>query len=141
MHLSSKIHKFSISAIFYSSRTCVKIDFLYFSGVSTRSHSQVKRMTGLYTGPYFDSSSATNITAQLGTRAFLPCKVRQLGNKSVSDYFWKNNNKNDKWQFLSINLFGYLRVIKGEFNGAFIMNTALCSLYMSGTKGWGGEVG
>lgn len=41
-------------------------------------------MTGLYTGPYFDSSSATNITAQLGTRAFLPCKVRQLGNKSVS---------------------------------------------------------
>ncbi|XP_033224469.1 lachesin-like [Belonocnema kinseyi] len=54
------------------------------SGVCTRSHSLVKRMTGLYTGPYFDTSSPTNITAQLGTRAFLPCKVRQLGNKSVS---------------------------------------------------------
>ncbi|CAG7692176.1 unnamed protein product [Allacma fusca] len=40
--------------------------------------------TGLYTGPYFDTSTPTNITAQLGTHAFLPCKVKQLGNKSVS---------------------------------------------------------
>ncbi|CAB3379758.1 Hypothetical predicted protein [Cloeon dipterum] len=45
-------------------------------------HQHVKRFSGLYTGPYFDTSIATNITAQLGTHAFLPCKVKQLGNKS-----------------------------------------------------------
>ncbi|XP_012282057.1 cell adhesion molecule 4 [Orussus abietinus] len=53
------------------------------TGVSTRSHSLVKRFNGLYTGPYFDHNP-TNVTAQLGTHAYLPCKVRQLGNKSVS---------------------------------------------------------
>lgn len=43
-----------------------------------------KRYVGLYTGPYFDPSAPNNITAQLGTHAYLPCKVRQLSNKSVS---------------------------------------------------------
>lgn len=52
--------------------------------MSTRSHSLVKRFDGIYTGPYFDSNTPTNITAQLGGHAYLPCKVRQLGNKSVS---------------------------------------------------------
>ncbi|XP_057321825.1 hemicentin-2-like [Microplitis mediator] len=54
------------------------------TGVSTRSHSLVKRYAGIYQGPYFDEHSLKNYTAQLGTNAFLPCKVRQLGNKSVS---------------------------------------------------------
>lgn len=44
----------------------------------------VKRFSGLYTGPYFDPSTPINITTQLGTHAYLPCKVKQLGNKSVS---------------------------------------------------------
>lgn len=39
---------------------------------------------GLYTGPFFDPTSPNNITTQLGTHAYLPCKVKQLGNKSVS---------------------------------------------------------
>ncbi|XP_022915179.1 zwei Ig domain protein zig-8-like [Onthophagus taurus] len=47
-------------------------------------HAVKKRFTGLYTGPYFDPSTTTNITTQLGTHAYLPCKVKQLGNKSVS---------------------------------------------------------
>ena len=38
---------------------------------------------GLYTGPFFDPTSPNNITTQLGTHAYLPCKVKQLGNKSV----------------------------------------------------------
>ncbi|KAE8748552.1 hypothetical protein FOCC_FOCC004728 [Frankliniella occidentalis] len=38
---------------------------------------------GLYTGPFFDPNSPNNITTQLGTHAYLPCKVKQLGNKSV----------------------------------------------------------
>ncbi|XP_011310822.1 lachesin [Fopius arisanus] len=54
------------------------------TGVSTRSHSLVRRFAGIYPGPYFDENSPKNCTAQLGTNAFLPCKVRQLGNKSVS---------------------------------------------------------
>ncbi|KAK9506054.1 hypothetical protein O3M35_008059 [Rhynocoris fuscipes] len=44
----------------------------------------MKRFSGLYTGPYFDPATTTNITTQLGTHAYLPCKVKQLGNKSVS---------------------------------------------------------
>ncbi|XP_013142504.1 PREDICTED: lachesin-like, partial [Papilio polytes] len=43
-----------------------------------------KRYVGLYTGPYFDPTAPNNITAQLGTHAYLPCKIRQLSNKSVS---------------------------------------------------------
>ncbi|XP_075979764.1 neurotrimin-like [Anticarsia gemmatalis] len=43
-----------------------------------------KRYVGLYTGPYFDPTAPNNITTQLGTHAYLPCKVRQLSNKSVS---------------------------------------------------------
>lgn len=34
-----------------------------------------KRYVGLYTGPYFDPSAPNNITAQLGTHAYLPCKA------------------------------------------------------------------
>ncbi|XP_049822414.1 hemicentin-2-like [Aethina tumida] len=54
-----------------------------FSGGDAATHA-VKRFTGLYTGPYFDPTTTTNITTQLGTHAYLPCKVKQLGNKSVS---------------------------------------------------------
>lgn len=64
-------------------RLLTRISIYDVSGVSTRSHSLVKRFDGIYTGPYFDSNSPTNITAQLGSHAYLPCKVRQLGNKSV----------------------------------------------------------
>ncbi|XP_061719691.1 hemicentin-2-like [Cydia pomonella] len=45
---------------------------------------RARRYVGLYTGPYFDPAAPNNITAQLGTHAYLPCKVRQLSNKSVS---------------------------------------------------------
>ena len=37
-----------------------------------------KRYVGLYTGPYFDPSAPNNITTQLGTHAYLPCKVRTV---------------------------------------------------------------
>jgi hypothetical protein len=45
------------------------------------------RFTGLYTGPYFDQSTSlnpANVTAELGRTARLPCKVKQLGGKTVS---------------------------------------------------------
>ncbi|XP_055679691.1 zwei Ig domain protein zig-8-like isoform X2 [Lutzomyia longipalpis] len=37
-----------------------------------------------HTGPYLSDHDITNITTQVGTHAYLPCKVKQLGNKSVS---------------------------------------------------------
>ena len=36
--------------------------------------------------PYFDSSAANNVTALVGKSAYLSCKVRNLGNKTVSNY-------------------------------------------------------
>lgn len=39
------------------------------------SGARAKRYVGLYTGPYFDPSAPNNITTQLGTHAYLPCKV------------------------------------------------------------------
>lgn len=36
------------------------------------------------TGPYFDKASSKNITALLGKTAYLSCRVKNLGNKTVS---------------------------------------------------------
>ena len=44
----------------------------------------MRAYTGLYTGPYFDTGPPSNVTSQFGTHAFLPCRIKQLGNKSVS---------------------------------------------------------
>lgn len=73
----NNIRSFDILSILYGTL------FIIILGVSTRSHSLIKRFAGIYPGPYFDESSPKNCTAQLGTSAFLPCRVRQLGNKSV----------------------------------------------------------
>lgn len=35
-------------------------------------------------GAFFDPNSPSNISAQLGSSAYLPCKIRNLGNKTVS---------------------------------------------------------
>uniref|UniRef100_A0A1B6M637 Ig-like domain-containing protein n=1 Tax=Graphocephala atropunctata TaxID=36148 RepID=A0A1B6M637_9HEMI len=40
--------------------------------------------TGARPGPYFDKAASKNITALLGKTAYLNCKVKNLGNKSVS---------------------------------------------------------
>lgn len=40
--------------------------------------------TGLYMGPYFKDPQTLNITVHQDTVAYLPCVVRQLGNKKVS---------------------------------------------------------
>lgn len=38
--------------------------------------------------PYFDASIPSNITAVVGKSAFLRCRVRNLGNKTVSKTEW-----------------------------------------------------
>ncbi|XP_075145837.1 defective proboscis extension response 11 [Haematobia irritans] len=40
--------------------------------------------TSAFVEPYLDGYATTNVTAQIGTHAYLPCRVKQLGNKSVS---------------------------------------------------------
>lgn len=35
-------------------------------------------------GPYFDTSASKNVTALVGTTTYLNCRVRNLGNKTVS---------------------------------------------------------
>lgn len=35
-------------------------------------------------GPYFDKTASANVTALVGKTAYLNCKVRNLGNKTVS---------------------------------------------------------
>jgi hypothetical protein len=48
-------------------------------------------------GPYFEQTSAKNITAIAGHTAYLNCRVRNLGNKTVSYDFlspmWHNKRK------------------------------------------------
>ncbi|XP_046677775.1 lachesin-like isoform X2 [Homalodisca vitripennis] len=40
--------------------------------------------SGARPGPYFDKAASKNVTALLGKTAYLNCKVKNLGNKSVS---------------------------------------------------------
>ncbi|XP_046678163.1 uncharacterized protein LOC124366015 isoform X1 [Homalodisca vitripennis] len=56
------------------------------------SHKHSKRFSGLYTGPYFDPATSNNITTQLGTHAYLPCKIKQLGNKSEVSWVRKRDS-------------------------------------------------
>ncbi|XP_037943149.1 zwei Ig domain protein zig-8 [Teleopsis dalmanni] len=41
-------------------------------------------LTSAFVEPYLDGYATTNVTTQIGTHAYLPCRVKQLGNKSVS---------------------------------------------------------
>lgn len=38
-------------------------------------------------GPYFDKAASNNVTALLGKTAYLNCRVKNLGNKTVSIFF------------------------------------------------------
>lgn len=40
------------------------------------------------TGPYFDKAASKNLTALLGKTAYLNCRVKNLGNKTVSFFFF-----------------------------------------------------
>lgn len=45
-------------------------------------------LSGLYPGPYFDlERNHENVSVYVGTHAYLPCYVKQLGNKSVRFFF------------------------------------------------------
>lgn len=42
--------------------------------------------------PYFDAMTPRNVTALVGKSAYLSCKVRNLGNKTVSLFYLVFNN-------------------------------------------------
>lgn len=44
--------------------------------------------SALNRGPYFDVSVSKNVTALVGSTAYLNCRVRNLGNKTVCEFFW-----------------------------------------------------
>ncbi|XP_042241165.1 zwei Ig domain protein zig-8-like [Homarus americanus] len=56
-----------------------------------------------FPGPHFHPTSPTNVTTQLGAHAYLPCRIKNLGNKSVS---WIRNRDShiltvDRYTFIS----------------------------------------
>lgn len=38
------------------------------------------------TGPYFDKSASTNVTGLVGKTAYLRCRVKNIGNRTVSEH-------------------------------------------------------
>lgn len=58
--------------------------------------------SALNRGPYFDTSVSRNVTALVGSTAYLNCRVRNLGNKTVCIFFcccWR-------WQWLLLSCCG-----------------------------------
>ncbi|XP_055707361.1 hemicentin-2-like [Phlebotomus papatasi] len=62
----------------------VNVESVLGSISSSMIHSKLTSSNGFFTGPYLDGRGVFNVTTQIGTHAYLPCKVKQLGNKSVS---------------------------------------------------------
>lgn len=48
-------------------------------------------MNPKWTEPYFDISIPNNVTALVGKSAYLSCRVRNLGNKTVSKIHYSFN--------------------------------------------------
>ncbi|KAJ8672642.1 hypothetical protein QAD02_003901 [Eretmocerus hayati] len=74
----------SISSVGGGDDARVNGSIISISSDDNRPHELVKRYGGGYTNPYVDALNVTNVTVQTGTHAYLPCGVRQIGNKSVS---------------------------------------------------------
>ncbi|XP_059621727.1 zwei Ig domain protein zig-8-like isoform X2 [Phlebotomus argentipes] len=61
---------------------CLIVLMLLFNTDANPTESQMD--VEAHTGPYLSDHDITNVTTQVGTHAYLPCKMKQLGNKSVS---------------------------------------------------------
>lgn len=53
------------------------------SFASETEHDDAALHNALNRGPYFDISASKNVTALVGNTAYLNCRVRNLGNKTV----------------------------------------------------------
>lgn len=55
-------------------------------------------MSSSFRGPYFDTTASKNVTALVGKTAYLNCRVRNLGNRTVSQiYAFGNLSKSKFW--------------------------------------------
>jgi len=52
--------------------------------------------------PYFDTLTPRNVTALVGKSAYLSCRVRNLGNKTVSNF----NQNADKCNYINRSRYG-----------------------------------
>lgn len=50
-------------------------------------HDDISLQNALNRGPYFDLTASKNVTALVGNTAYLNCRVRNLGNKTVTIRF------------------------------------------------------
>lgn len=73
-----------ISSAFLNQRT--KDGYNTFDDTSTDFPSHNSITAPKWNEPYFENSVANNVTALVGKSAYLSCKVRNLGNKTVSNY-------------------------------------------------------
>ncbi|XP_037037441.1 zwei Ig domain protein zig-8-like isoform X2 [Bradysia coprophila] len=78
LQLFHHIH-FIIPTMLYFSNDVVKTD-----NVQGTSSEQTNQQHNFYNLPYVASNYTANVTYQIGTHAFLHCKIQQLGNRSVS---------------------------------------------------------
>lgn len=51
---------------------------------SSKNSNTINRVTTKPGQPYFDKNASKNVTALVGKTAYLNCKVKNLGNKTVS---------------------------------------------------------
>lgn len=55
------------------------------SGKNSDTYNQNALEEATRSGPYFDKSASKNVTALLGKTTYLNCRVKNLGNKTVSE--------------------------------------------------------
>ncbi|XP_068157319.1 zwei Ig domain protein zig-8 [Drosophila tropicalis] len=76
-----------------SSSSSLESSSTAFAAIASSSLTQVSSLlpevaalsaTATMVEPYLDGYATSNVTTQIGTHAYLPCRVKQLGNKSVS---------------------------------------------------------
>ena len=84
---SASFTEININKIVFKNRNCIYYNFYFFhftdlSEADINSSSSIgsnnKLTTGgatFYTGPYLDGNGISNVTTQIGTNGFLPCKV------------------------------------------------------------------
>lgn len=57
------------------------------SSSSDEEDPSINLMSSSFRGPYFDTTASKNVTALVGKTAYLNCRVRNLGNRTVSQTF------------------------------------------------------
>ncbi|XP_059217531.1 hemicentin-2 [Stomoxys calcitrans] len=82
--LSSSLTSPSVSAPFTPSASSAALASLVQAEAPSLETFVSAASTSAFVEPYLDGYATTNVTAQIGTHAYLPCRVKQLGNKSVS---------------------------------------------------------